>query len=496
MPIPIDPRGFEFEVQEDVTAPAGVPASILPLVVVGYCTDLTVATPTAFASPGAIAEECGQGIGAECGSYLLGTEGNVGLIHMLNPDFTTDGAYGTIGTENVGTSTSAVTADGTVKPSDHLLVRVKFPTGGTVGTAGIKYQASIDDGYSYFTEVKLGTATAIDLSQYGAGKYNLAAGTIETGYEFFVETSAPEPDTTQMQTALRTLRDYTGSFGSILFAQPITGALVDVIKAEIEDLWNYNVFLDVIWSVRVPNDDESLAQYRDYIDTEFGAYFFQNARLCSGGTYVYSGRYTASTGRVRPLRSRGWSVARDTAIREPQALLSAASAPPGVFIKDAAGNTLPRCFDEANGGLFSVLNRTCGTKSRKRKGPGVYVPQDLVLYAPNSDWVAGPYAEVVNHLIRAVLPTMESASEPENGYDAPPAGPLPTETKENLEAKANAIVLKNGKDEGRCHDAQVVITGSSNARIDWELTVVPNRYNFNGARLTVKVSQSLISQGG
>lgn len=632
--LPINPQGFEFSVEKDTTSPAGITASILPLAVVGFCTDLAIAEPTPFATPGAIEESAGEGIGAECGCYLLGSEGQVGLIHLINPGSATDGAYGSITTSLDGASTITIEGDADTLPSDHLLPKVRFTVGGNIAAAGIKFEASIDNGYSYFSPIALGTSNVIDLSQYGAGKYNIVApiatliarandiatklnahaggtgtyhgsadgaapytfttatndatlftlcgelkvngaahvvkttgapaihgaadttaqtiiaalsapttrygaqvfleafalalfgdgtansghtrrtagsvhgaqdttntlaalgslGVVTTNDSFSLETTAPAPDATQYQTAIRSLRDYNGLKGQILFSQPITGALVDVIKAEIVDLWKYNVFLDVIWSARVPNAGETVTQYSTYLDTEFGAYHFQDARLCSGGTYVYSGRYTAATGRVRPLRPRGWSIAQLSSTTEPQTLLSAVPAPQGVFIKDSNGKTLARCFDESSGNLFSVQNRTVGTRTRKDKNDndGVHAVQDITLYPPNSDWVMGPYSEVVTHLIRVLVPIMAAASEAPEGYDAPPVGPLPDEVRQRVEATANAVALKNGKEEGRCHQAIVTITDTSNATIKWQLRVVPNFYAFNGAQLKVNVSQTVL----
>lgn len=57
------------------------------------------------------------------------------------------------------TGTSSPSIAGT--PTAAAEVRVRFPTGGTVGTTGITYQVSVDDGATWGSVLALGTATAI-----------------------------------------------------------------------------------------------------------------------------------------------------------------------------------------------------------------------------------------------------------------------------------------------------------------------------------------------
>lgn len=73
-----------------------------------------------------------------------------------------------------GTSIPSITGS----PAAAGEIRVRFPTGGTIGVAGIFYQVSVDDGSTWGTLAALGTATSISILGISLA---LAAGTIADG---------------------------------------------------------------------------------------------------------------------------------------------------------------------------------------------------------------------------------------------------------------------------------------------------------------------------
>lgn len=63
-------------------------------------------------------------------------------------------------------------------PTDAAEIRVRFPTGGTVGVSGMTYQTSVDDGTTWGSVTPLLTATSIAVLGV---TLSLAAGTITSG---------------------------------------------------------------------------------------------------------------------------------------------------------------------------------------------------------------------------------------------------------------------------------------------------------------------------
>lgn len=79
---------------------------------------------------------------------------------------TTTGSYGTV--DSTGeTGTAVVTAHSATKPFGTYHARLKVVNGGLIGTAGITFQWSLDDGRSYSVTTALGTATTYTIPNSG-----------------------------------------------------------------------------------------------------------------------------------------------------------------------------------------------------------------------------------------------------------------------------------------------------------------------------------------
>lgn len=76
---------------------------------------------------------------------------------------TTDGAVGTPVISSPGTSVITVTGSAL----DTYTVRVEFLKGGTIGTAGIEFRYSLDDGRTWGSRQRLGTAALFELPNTG-----------------------------------------------------------------------------------------------------------------------------------------------------------------------------------------------------------------------------------------------------------------------------------------------------------------------------------------
>lgn len=171
------PSGFRFNVTKNTATPPGAGVSILPLVVIGYCTDTTnapVNTPIPISTPDAAKTAGGLGPCVELAACALDDNGQCKLVHLVNVAAANAASYSAITQTWAHASPPSVIAEPNTLPSDDTDVKVIWTAGSAVGTAGAKYRVSIDNGLHYFAEQSLGTATLISLPN-GAGSYRLVA---------------------------------------------------------------------------------------------------------------------------------------------------------------------------------------------------------------------------------------------------------------------------------------------------------------------------------
>lgn len=370
-------------------------------------------------------------------------------------------------------------------------------TGQELLTAAIAYEAAffgdgvtLNSGHTLRTTASIhGAADSVNVIVSAPA----SAGEITEGDTISFQTTGPSPDATQIQDAIRSLRAYTGDFAAIVFSEPVTGALLQVIHDEIVSLWGFAKFKDVVASFRPPNAGETVTQYRAALHASLDDYSSTEIRVCSGAVRAFSALMTASGGGVRPLRPNGWWVGPARARSQPQTYLAFLPAAPGVAIQDSRGRVLSRCFDEQDGNLYSVENRTCGTRSDPQRlggASGVFLTQDLLFYEADSPWILGPYTAVVNHLVESSQYFIKAASQAPGGYPSPPGEPLLDEIRKQIEADGQALIDGEGTQKGRNAEAQLILDADAglNGLLPFSLTVVPNNYPINGARLDVKLS--------
>lgn len=316
------------------------------------------------------------------------------------------------------------------------------------------------------------------------------AGTITADDSITFSTNAPTPDATEIAAAMQALRTYTGEFGTIVFASPISPSYISTIQAELVELWKRNKFLNVVAFFRRPNIGETTTAYRTALEALDGIVCVDVA-MCSGAVYHQSALINTKDGLATPRRPQWW-VAMAAARGEPEDCVQFATPQNGVRIRDSRGKILPGCLDEASGELYSVGARTIGTKTDAVRDPngGVFVTQDLVLYDSNSDWILRPYSAVVNHSLRVGAPVAVFSSTPPNGFPSPPAEPLDAESSASIKADVDAVLQPEMVGKRRCSQVAFALVESTAATLRYKVTVVPNFYAING--LSLKASVSLV----
>jgi hypothetical protein len=312
-------------------------------------------------------------------------------------------------------------------------------------------------------------------------------GTITVNDEFHLSTIAPSPDATELVAAIDSLRSYTGEFATLTFAATIPAAYINTVYAALKELWKFNKFADIVASFDVPGLTENTTAYALRLADLFGIEAV-DVRMCSGATYHQSALINTSDGLATPRRPTSWWVSMAKARNEPQAILQHIAPQNGVRIRDSRGRLLPGCLDEQSGLLYSVLNRTIGTKTDLTRDPngGVFVTQDLVLYEADTDWILGPYTSVMNFALRAGTPVIVAASTNPNGF----AG-FGQDIIDGLIDDVMGVLKPSLVDEGRAKAVRVFITDTNGGFISWTVEATVNDYIINGVKITAKIRRTV-----
>lgn len=182
------------------------------IAIIATCLSGVVAKPTTVTTKSQ-ALAFGHGELPELATHILDV-GNKPVV-ACKVASSTPGTVGTITTTGApGSSPSAITAGGSA-PLDRFRVVVRFPTGGTVGTAGIKWQYSLDAGKTWSVVSALGTANTIPIPDTGI-TLALAAGAIAANESVSFTTKGPVANLSDIQACLDALKATGLNYEAIL----------------------------------------------------------------------------------------------------------------------------------------------------------------------------------------------------------------------------------------------------------------------------------------
>jgi hypothetical protein len=337
------------------------------------------------------------------------------------------------------TGTSIVTVavpSGGAGPVDHYEMRVKFPTGGTVGTAGIVYQVSFDGGRNYGLKTELGTLNKIAV---GGVEFSLGVGTIVAGDAFACVVHPAQWSGVELQAALTALGQSAVQWEQL----SIVGTL-DATTAGTVDTWcagirnSQHKYRSWIGAARVSNRDdpaaiESEAAYLTAMTGVWSGFASTRAAISGGACRLTSGVNGRNYRRPVswPLVNAQGAVTEEVNVADPNL-----GALPGVTIRDPNGNV-----DEHDESINPGLDDIGLTVLRTWDGySGTYVNRPLLKSNPGSDYTIIPYrrvmnlAEVVAYQYFVLRLNKPIRVDPTTGYI------LETEALE-IEAGANAVLI-------------------------------------------------------
>jgi len=335
-----------------------------------------------------------------------------GEIISVYANVVSAGTYGTLDTTlypgSLCTAVASVKAN--TYPDGDYQARIRFVDGGALGTAGITYQWSLDDGRTWSPLTNLGTALEIDLTAAGTAAITLgtAAQTIAAGAELAVPMIAPQPTSETLSTALDATFRYSGAWEWALVCGMITPALAHTIDSAFAEAYasakergwigGWRMQGRTIPGGATVSADESDSEYQtafaaawDSVALEFGSVWAFDCKVISavsGANYKWSPAIV-----VAPRQA---SVAPSTDISQPTL-----GPLPGVTLEDDSGNT--DCHDEMNDP--GLDDHRAGTLRTFPGFTGVYVNNPRMMTAlggGDSGVIMMPHLEVGNLLARSL----------------------------------------------------------------------------------------------
>lgn len=343
-----------------------------------------VYTAGAFARQDALVSEYTRGHLCEFGAFVLAQTQKPVVAVRVDPS--TDGDYSAFTTTSAGTS--AIT-EGATEPCDSFSVLVDFPTGGTIGSAGIKYRYSINGGETYSKAQALGTANTITIPNTGVS-LALGAGTVLSTTKVAFTTTAPKITNADVPTLLEAFRVTSSPYEAILIDMEADASTVGTC-----DLWikaqNKRGKFPTIVLTAVARDPltQTEAQYNDALAAIFDAAASTDVLVCADlgdVTSVIRGFQMARPVGL-PVAARGMSIR--LGVDPAYVALGQLS---GVRITDGRNN--PKYHDE---NIFPGLDDNRFTTLRRIDGfEGVYITNAKLLSASGSDFVFWQHARTLN----------------------------------------------------------------------------------------------------
>lgn len=326
----------------------------------------------------------------EYGSYDINVSGR--SVVAMRATASVAGARGTI-TKNV-VGSSVVTAAAT-NPFEHYAAQVAILQSGTVGTAGITFQYSLDGGTTVVGPLALGTATTLTIPNSGVA-YALAAGTLLVGDNWSEFTERPLLNNSDISTSLAVLQTTRLPWEGVLIDCQYSSGTVGEIDTWLGSLEPNGQFHFAVINTRFLTEPtptgETPAAYAAAMATLTGT--DSTNRMCVG----------ADGGHVVSLIT-GFDLKRPTAL----ALCAMAMAVTPNIGTDPADvelgavpdyqidvNSNPNDWDED---LYQALDslRLVTLRSFAPGGPqGVYITNSNVLVPNGSNIVWLPYLRVLN----------------------------------------------------------------------------------------------------
>lgn len=328
----------------------------------------------------------------EDASYLL----NLGVpVVLIRGNPTTAGSFGSIDSTGI-TGTATVAAAGGSHPDNTYDVIVKITTGGILGTTGILFIYSLDNGNSFSAPQSLGTSLTMTLERGISFTLSTTSSTLLAGDTFKVATVEPLLTTTDLATSLTALTAYHGEWLRALIHTNADATILGQLDLFAKSFHGDGKYPEMIANTRPRAlTGEDRPTYQTALAVIAGGVQSDEVSCCADQCEIVSlldGR------RLRMPPSLPF-VARLMLNDDSQdAAAKADGALPGVFLTDINGNTV--YHDERRyPGLDDLGFTTLRSWGGRPISPGAYVNNPRLLSGASSDYKFFQLSAILNRII-------------------------------------------------------------------------------------------------
>lgn len=411
--------------QKDGNTGAVQQATTGVLAVIAFCSLLPANKAASFTRIDDALTQGGIGPGIEYSSYYF--NGAKKPVVLINPTCSTAGAYGTIDHTGVlGTATIAATG----APLDEYDVIVKVLTGGTLGTAGITYQYSLDGGNSFSATQALGTGLVVACNlQKPAGtvtnvSFTLSTtgvGTLLAGDFWRVQTTRPKMNNSDLTTALEALRITQLPWDNVLIDADATSTLVSTVDSWLSGLEGGGANKMAWMCTRHKNTPapatETEATYLTFLGTLFTSTATTRVDVSADGGDTAS----TITGllQIRPASLAIATRANPSPVGQDPSEVDLGPVP-GMKLTDSAGAPKWHNEDTTNGnpGVDALRLSTLRTFPGKQ---GTFITNANILSTAGSDFVYDQHTRAMNAAKNVAYPLYQNQLS--KGYRKGPPDP-------------------------------------------------------------------------
>ncbi|MEY5061183.1 MAG: hypothetical protein RIS45_1104 [Planctomycetota bacterium] len=293
------------------------------IAVAGTSSAGTVGVPVSTRSLATITSTFGYGPLSELCALLISAGATV-----IATKLTTAVAGSASAVTFAGTGSSAVTVSGAA--FDTYYVVAKVITGGTIGSAGITLQISLDAGRTFGPVIALDVASNYAIPQTGL-TINFGAGTLVAGDTATFGTVAPAPNAAGVNAWLNAMlaSPYAAAgWGSMIVAGSRTGADVTSVQATLDTLAAQYLFERLIFNSRDVSPaakwggtGETESTWQNALLNDFSATSARRSCVSAGYYNMPSGIANPAAGTPRYRRPLSWAIAARK-VQQPVQVLS------------------------------------------------------------------------------------------------------------------------------------------------------------------------------
>jgi len=477
-------------------------------VVIGVSSAGTTNTVVATRSPATLQSTFGYGPLVEAASYACNAGG---LVLAIRVPTVTLGTASTVTFTGTGTSVITKTLDGTQGAFDTYYLKFKVIAGGTIGTAGITFQISLDAGRTYGPILSLGAANTYVIPNTGI-TLNFAAGTLVAGDTATIGTVEPKWNTSGIQAALNALNAsqyaVTG-WGSMHIVGTSSGSDASAIEGYLDTLATGYVFTRAFLSARDASPPaayggtgETDSAWGTAIQTDYSS--VNAKRLCVGaGYYNMASSYTnTAAGTPRYRRPIAWAAAARAVKVPPQRHIGRVKdgALSQIFV-DAANDPLDGFVyhdERVNPGLDYITAGTGGRfmSVRSRTGlPGIYVSNPVLMGSLPTQFTILPLGSVMD-IACSIVHTV-GQQDINSDVRCNPSGTIYETAAQQIESTLLEALNDQMTAPGMISSATVVVDRTNNvlttSQVNVTVTITARGYIFS-ENVTIAFANSLAAQ--